>query len=245
MVLQKVGKFEGYNPYKDVKATSEYTYKELYEMPYSELEEYFKNFWGYDDFEFDELYTDNLFVGAEEWSKDLTATKKEILIDNFIDHNEGGIYSEDYAKGGEVMSFEEFKKNLPNDVMSPYFGEDDVRYIRKYDKYSDRQRYIRHGRSNLDKIGLKDAYGGYLEDMKQKTYAKGGEISKKELLKMDGDDIMDYYFKKQTKMYQSMSDKELKNDYISWFGEEYDVKELENVDKDTMIYELIEDEKKI
>ena len=37
----------------DIKATSEYTYNELYAMPYSELEEYFKNFWGYDnDWEF-------------------------------------------------------------------------------------------------------------------------------------------------------------------------------------------------
>ncbi len=66
----------------------------------------------------------------------------------------------------EPMSFEEFKKELP-DVGSPYFGDRDVIFKAKRDKYSDRMAYFKNGRTNSEKISVKTAYtDAYLEDFK-------------------------------------------------------------------------------
>jgi hypothetical protein len=61
-------------------------------MPYSKLEKYFMQFYGYDGREeFDEMY-ENQFEGKSE------KQKKEILIDNFKDYN----YLGKFAKGGKM-----------------------------------------------------------------------------------------------------------------------------------------------
>ena len=76
-------------------------------------------------------------------------------------------------------------------------------------------------------------------------YGKGGEISRNKLLKMEGNQIMDYYWETQTNHYNSMNNKELKRVYLHWFGNEgYSIEELEGVDRDEMIWDLIEDEKR-
>ena len=83
---------EEYEGGGEIQATSEYTFNELYEMPYSKLEKYFMQFYGYDGREeFDEMY-ENQFEGKSE------KQKKEILIDNFKDYN----YSGKFAKGGST-----------------------------------------------------------------------------------------------------------------------------------------------
>ena len=41
-----------------------------------------------------------------------------------------------------------------------------------------------------------------------------------------------------------LTDEELKSDYISWFGGEYDIEELEKVKRDEMIFDMLEDKRR-
>jgi hypothetical protein len=64
---------------------------------------------------------------------------------------------EEYAKGGQIMSLEEFKKTLP-DVRSPYWGEDNIMYKAKYNPYADRTQYFKNGRRGGKPISIDYAY---------------------------------------------------------------------------------------
>ncbi|MDD5358404.1 MAG: N-6 DNA methylase [Candidatus Nanoarchaeia archaeon] len=67
----------------------------------------------------------------------------------------------------KILSFDEFKKKLP-DIASPFVGEEGIIFKAKYDKYSDKTKYFKHGRSNSKSISVKEAYDSYLHDA-QKT----------------------------------------------------------------------------
>ena len=77
-----------------------------------------------------------------------------------------------YKSTTEVLTFEDFKKKLP-EVNSPYAGEDEVMYKPVYDKLTDRIKYFKHGRRNLTKISIEKAYETYLYDNGKKM-ATGG-----------------------------------------------------------------------
>ena len=80
---------------------------------------------------------------------------------------------------------------------------------------------------------------------KGRHFRKGGEISRDKLLKMEGDEIMDYYWENTTNHYKSLNNKELSRVYRHWFANEgYSLEELESVERDEMIWDLIEDEKR-
>jgi len=99
----------------EIQATSEYTFNELYEMPYSKLEKYFMQFYGYDGREeFDEMY-ENQFEGKSE------KQKKEILIDNFKDYNYSGKFAKGgstYQGGGKVVSYKYYDKDDYDDSVT-------------------------------------------------------------------------------------------------------------------------------
>ena len=62
---------------------------------------------------------------------------------------------------------------------------------------------------------------------------------------MSGNEIMNCYWERQTEMYESMNDKDLKYTYRHWFADEgFDIEELDKVERDEMIWDLIEDEKR-
>ena len=74
----------------------------------------------------------------------------------------------------ELLTFEEFKKQLPP-VQSPFALEDDVMYMAKYDKLTDRTQYFKGGRRNSTKITIKKAYDTYLYD-EGKKMEMGGNV---------------------------------------------------------------------
>ena len=106
---------EEYEGGGEIQATSEYTFNELYEMPYSKLEKYFMQFYGYDGREeFDEMY-ENQFEGKSE------KQKKEILIDNFKDYNYSGKFAKGgstYQGGGKVVSYKYYDKDDYDDSVT-------------------------------------------------------------------------------------------------------------------------------
>ena len=82
------------------------------------------------------------------------------------------------ADGGEILTFEEFKKQLPP-VQSPFYGEEGIMYKPAYNRYSNRTMYYKNGRRAGKPISVKYAYEeSYLYDAKKGKMAKGGEIKK-------------------------------------------------------------------
>ena len=49
--------------------------------------------------------------------------------------------------------------------------------------------------------------------------------------------------KKYKKELEELNNKDLKNDYISWFQWDYDIKELEKVERDEMIWDMTQDKR--
>ena len=71
------------------------------------------------------------------------------------------------ADGGmfpDVITFPEFKQNLPSEMKSPYWGESGSIYKPKFDSYSGKTKYFKGGRRNSDSFSLADAYDHYLYD---------------------------------------------------------------------------------
>ena len=126
-----------------------------------------------------------------------------------------GFTIQDYAKGGSIETYYVFDYQGNAVWKSP-----------DYDK----------AKKLAIKIGGKVGKG---------KYAKGGEISRDKLLKMEGDEIMDYYWENTTNHYKSLNNKDLSRVYRHWFANEgYSLEELESVERDEMIWDLIEDEKR-
>ena len=55
--------------------------------------------------------------------------------------------------------------------------------------------------------------------------------------------LIEKYIEKYKKELEGLNDKDLKNDYISWFQWDYDIKELEKVERDEMIWDMTQDKK--
>ena len=55
--------------------------------------------------------------------------------------------------------------------------------------------------------------------------------------------LVDKYIAKYEKELRELTDKELKNNYIGWFCNDYKIEELEKVERNEMIYDMIEDKK--
>tara|TARA_R100000700_G_scaffold40774_1_gene57602 strand:- start:385 stop:627 length:243 start_codon:yes stop_codon:yes gene_type:complete len=56
--------------------------------------------------------------------------------------------------------------------------------------------------------------------------------------------LIEEYLDKYVKELEELSDKELKSDYIGWFHWEYDIEELEAVERDEMLHDLTEDKRR-
>lgn len=56
-------------------------------------------------------------------------------------------------------------------------------------------------------------------------------------------DRIDKYIVKYEKELRGLTDKELKNDYIGWFCNDYEIEKLEKVKRDEMIHDLLEDKR--
>ncbi len=83
----------------------------------------------------------------------------------------------EFAEGGEVMSFEEFKKKLPV-LHDMTWGDKGVEYKPKYNTYSGTTMYFKHGRRNSDKYSLAKAYEHYKYFAeKGEKFADGGSIA--------------------------------------------------------------------
>ena len=59
---------------------------------------------------------------------------------------------------------------------------------------------------------------------------------------------MEELLKKYMEQYENdlkeLTDKELKNDYIGWFCYDYPIEELEKVERDEMIWDMVEDKRR-
>ena len=55
--------------------------------------------------------------------------------------------------------------------------------------------------------------------------------------------LIEKYIKKYKKELEELNDKDLKNDYISWFQWDYDIKEVEKVKRDEMIWDMTQDKR--
>ena len=51
------------------------------------------------------------------------------------------------------------------------------------------------------------------------------------------------YIKKYKKELEELNNKELKNDFIGWFCYDYCIEELEKVERNEMIFDMVEDKK--
>ncbi len=51
------------------------------------------------------------------------------------------------------------------------------------------------------------------------------------------------YIKKYKKELEELNNKELKNDFIGWFCYDYPIEELEKVERNEMIFDMVEDKK--
>ena len=81
-----------------------------------------------------------------------------------------------FATMEQVMTFEEFKKELPilHDIKA---GDNAVEYKPKYNKYSGTLMYFKHGRTNSEKVSLSEAYKHYKYFAeKGERYADGGKV---------------------------------------------------------------------
>ena len=56
--------------------------------------------------------------------------------------------------------------------------------------------------------------------------------------------LIEEYMEKYEKALKELTDTELKNDYIGWFCYDYTIEELEKVEKNEMIWDMIEDKKR-
>lgn len=80
------------------------------------------------------------------------------------------------AKGGEILTFEEFKKELPP-VQSPFYSEEGIIYKPAYNRYTGRTMYYKNGRRAGKPISVKYAYEqSYLYDAKKGKMAEGGKL---------------------------------------------------------------------
>lgn len=57
----------------------------------------------------------------------------------------------------DVLKFPDFKQKLP-DIKSPYVREEDAMYKARYDQYSGKMMYFKHGRRGSNKMSVPDAY---------------------------------------------------------------------------------------
>ena len=74
----------------------------------------------------------------------------------------------------------------------------------------------------------------------EKTTKTDHENNKMEKRKI----LIEKYMDKYEKELRELTDKELKNDYIEWFHWEYDIEELEKVERDEMIWDMTEDKRR-
>tara|TARA_R110002020_G_scaffold11501_1_gene43206 strand:- start:332 stop:577 length:246 start_codon:yes stop_codon:yes gene_type:complete len=56
--------------------------------------------------------------------------------------------------------------------------------------------------------------------------------------------LVQKYLIKYEKELRGLTEKELKNDYIGWFCYDYNIKELQKVETNEMIFDMIEDKKR-
>ena len=56
--------------------------------------------------------------------------------------------------------------------------------------------------------------------------------------------LIEEYMDKYEKELEKLNDEELKSDYIGWFHWEYDIEELEAVERDEMIWDMTEDKRR-
>jgi len=58
------------------------------------------------------------------------------------------------------------------------------------------------------------------------------------------EELLEKYMKQYENDLKELTDKELKNDYIGWFCYDYPIEELEKVERDEMIWDMVEDKKR-
>tara|TARA_Y100000401_G_scaffold44572_1_gene34090 strand:+ start:274 stop:501 length:228 start_codon:yes stop_codon:yes gene_type:complete len=58
------------------------------------------------------------------------------------------------------------------------------------------------------------------------------------------EELLEKYMKQYENDLKELTDKELKNDYIGWFCYDYSIEELEKVERDEMIWDMVEDKKR-
>ena len=133
------------------------------------------------------------------------------------------------AKGGEILSFEEFQKKLPP-VQSPYYGEEGIMYKPAYNKYAGKAMYYKNGRRVGKPISVKYAYeNSYIPDSKKGKMAKGGEVKDYEKI---SDEILKFLESKkgrEVKVYNEFPNKYGDNtiDYVV----KYNIEDRYNYDK--------------
>lgn len=55
--------------------------------------------------------------------------------------------------------------------------------------------------------------------------------------------LREQYLEKYEKELNNLNNKDLQNDYIGWFCNDYEIEELEKVERVEMIYDLVEDKR--
>jgi|TARA_R100000084_G_C4579848_1_gene113288 hypothetical protein len=58
------------------------------------------------------------------------------------------------------------------------------------------------------------------------------------------EELLEKYMKQYENDLKELTDKELKNDYIGWFCYDYSIEELEKVERDEMIWDMVEDKRR-
>ena len=58
------------------------------------------------------------------------------------------------------------------------------------------------------------------------------------------EELLEKYMKQYENDLKELTDKELKNDYIGWFCYDYPIEELEKVERDEMIFDMLEDKRR-
>lgn len=82
------------------------------------------------------------------------------VVDDFLEEPEPIAPVELYK---DVIKYQDYIKTPK--IKSPFYGEEGIEYIKKYDTYSDSFRYFKNGRRNSVSIGPGNAYKIYLESL--------------------------------------------------------------------------------
>mgnify|MGYP003150670585 CR=1 FL=1 len=61
---------------------------------------------------------------------------------------------------------------------------------------------------------------------------------------MEREELIEKGMEKYENELNELTDKELKNDYIGWFCYDYPIEELEKVERDEMIFDMLEDKRR-